>query len=104
LLRALSQKKGGWGRALALGVFIGVMFGSAYGYSRCSECGLSMPVAQMEEHKCNTETLVSHQSTQARKELDDDDRIWSEICKWIIDPKLRSYRDFYAWLEEHERV
>jgi hypothetical protein len=73
-----------------------------YGYTRCPNCGLSVPAAQLEggSHTCSTENVVAHQALAARKELD---HLEHDIADYLTTERAQNLLAFRRWCFEHGR-
>lgn len=72
------------------------MLGSVYGYTRCPNCGLSVPTAHLQggSHECNEDNVIGHLTIRFRKDFD------KERDKWDSDERLAKFRRFYDWLDK----
>lgn len=78
------------------------MLGSVYGYSRCPECGLSVPTAQIQSgaHLCNPDNLVAHQTLRARQELE---KLEQEVDDYLSTERCQNLLGFARWRLAHGR-
>jgi hypothetical protein len=78
------------------------MLGSVYGYTRCPECGLSVPTAQLESgaHHCRTENVVAHQTLRARAGLD---TLEKDMAEYLSTERAQNLLAFARWRLEHGR-
>ena len=78
------------------------MLGSVYGYTRCPECGLSVPTAQIQggTHVCNAENLVAHQTLKARQELE---KLEQDVADYLTTERCQNLLGFARWRLAHGR-
>lgn len=78
------------------------MLGSVYGYTRCPDCGLSVPTTQLQggTHVCSPETLAAHQTLKARQELE---RFEEEVGDYLGTERCQKLLAFARWRLEHGR-
>jgi hypothetical protein len=78
------------------------MLGSVYGYTRCPDCGLSVPTVQIQggTHVCSPENLVAHQTLKARQELD---HLEEEVGDYLGTERCQKLLAFARWRLAHGR-
>lgn len=78
------------------------MLGSTYGYTRCPDCGLSVPAAQMQggSHTCNPDNLIAHQTLKAREELG---ALEHDIAAYLQTERAQKLLAFARWRLAHGR-
>lgn len=69
----------------------------SYGFTTCSECGVIVPLARVQDHECEHDKWVAYQVARARGELD---RIESEVASYLE----TSHGRFEAWYAERTRL
>ena len=78
------------------------MLGSVYGYTRCPDCGVSVPTAQLQAgtHTCNPDNLIAHQVVKARDELA---RLEQDVADYLTTERAQRLLAFRRWCSEHGR-
>jgi hypothetical protein len=78
------------------------MLGSVYGYTRCPDCGLSVPTVQIHggTHVCSPENLIAHQTLKAKQELD---RLEEEVGDYLGTERCQKLLAFARWRLAHGR-
>ncbi len=78
------------------------MPGPVYGYTRCPDCGLSVPAAQLAggTHDCNPDSIIAHQALSARKELEHLER---DVAEYLTTERAQNLLAFRRWCFEHGR-
>jgi hypothetical protein len=78
------------------------MIGSIYGYTRCPDCGLSVPASQLREggHACRPENVLAHQVLRARAELE---TLEDDVAAYLQTDRAQKLLAFRRWCAEHGR-
>ena len=78
------------------------MLGSVHGYTRCPDCGMSVPTAKLasEEHECDAQSVVAHQTLKARAELVHLER---EVANYASTPRAQRLLAFARWCDANGR-
>ena len=78
------------------------MLGSVYGYTRCPNCGLSVPTSQLRNggHTCNIDNVVAHQTLKARKDLE---TIETDITEYMKTERAQKLLAFARWRLQNGR-
>ena len=78
------------------------MLGSVYGYTRCPDCGLSVPTVQLESgaHECSIENVVAHQTLKARQQLDN---LEQDVAAYLLTDRAQNLLAFARWRLQHRR-
>jgi hypothetical protein len=78
------------------------MPGPVYGYTRCPDCGLSVPAAQLEggSHACNPESIIAHKTLEARRALE---HLEQDVAAYLTTERAQKLLAFRRWCFDHGR-